>query len=254
MGQNLGIDLNNVALATQMEALPSGWYPAKMIEVEIVETTAKDGFRLACKFEITDGPGKGRKQPCGFNVANPSAEAVRISLEQLKTMRYCMGLYTPPGDIDEMLNKPLQIRLVKQKDSDYNEVKGFKTIDGQDADKVGNNLPPMSHVPAAGFAQPPAPPYAMPDPSAGWQRSPDGAWKLNPATNAWEPNTAPAPPPPPPAVIAAPPAWAPQGAPVAAPTAPPPYAPPAAPGTQQTAPPAWTPQSGPSAPAWTPAK
>lgn len=45
--------------------------------------------------------------------------------------------------------------------------------------------------PFAAPVQAPPPPAPVADPSASWQRSPDGAYKLNPATNAWEANTAP---------------------------------------------------------------
>jgi len=248
-------------LQSTPEPLPVGWYPAVMTESEIVPTSKGDGFRLKVLYEIIDGPGKGRKVPAGYNIDNPNPQAVQISMEEIKTARFCMGLFGPSQDSSEMHNKPLQIRLKKQKDSDYNEVGGYKTIDGTDADKIGQGAP-MGHQvqPTQGFGQPPAqqfaqqpppPPYAVADPTAGWQRSPDNAWKLNPATNGWEPNTAPAPAPPaPPAAPAAPPAWSPNAG---APAAPPQqsFAPPATPGAPPSAP-AWSPQAGPSAPSWQP--
>lgn len=71
----------------------------------------------------------------------------------------------------------------------------------------GVHAPSPPTTPPAAAAPPPPPPA---DPSASWQRSPDGQYKLNPTTNQWEPNTAPAAPPPAPA---APPASAVPGAP-----------------------------------------
>lgn len=257
----INFDPSQFAFQETPEALPPGWYPAAMIESDLVPTSKGDGFRLKCTYQIIDGPGKGRKIPAGYNVENPNPEAVRISMEELKTAQACMGQFSKISDSTQLHNLPLQIRLAKQKDSDYNEVKGYKTIDGKDAKDAtqGSALPPMGHQaqPPQGFAAPPiapsygapAPPYAAPvDPTAGWQRQ--NGHRLNPATNAWELDTPAAPPPPPPVAAAppAPPAWAPP-APPAAPAAPPAYAAPAAP---TPAPPAWAPQAGPAAPAWTP--
>lgn len=81
----------------------------------------------------------------------------------------------------------------------------FGTPTGQPAYGAPSQAAPPPSLPqsyaAAPSAAPPPPPPAPPppaaDPQAGWQRSPDGAWALNPATNAWEPVRAAAPPPPP---------------------------------------------------------
>jgi putative serine protease PepD len=107
----------------------------------------------------------------------------------------------------------LQILLTEPKDSDYNEVKGYRSINGEEADKIGQGAP-VGHQqqPPQGFGQPAPiqttpypqqPPYQQPAPPAApaEQLSPDGAWKL--VNGAWVPNT-----PPPPAAPPAAPAWA----------------------------------------------
>ena len=85
-------------------------------------------------------------------------------------------------------------------------------------------------APGAGAAvnPPPPPPGAN---ASGWQVSPDGAYHLNPATNAWEPvpATPPPPPPPPPPPAAASPPPPPPPPPGATPPPPPPPPPPADP-------------------------
>src|SRR5712664_2870566 len=82
-------------LQQNLEALPPGWYPAAMIGSDIVPTSKADGFRLAVTFEIIDGPGKGRKQKAGFNIDNPNAETTRIGRSEVKTMKTCMGIFSP---------------------------------------------------------------------------------------------------------------------------------------------------------------
>ena len=255
-------------LQTAMERLPRGWYPAIIEASEIAPTAKKDGFRLILDFRIIDGPGKGRKIMPGYNIDNPSAKAVEISMNEIKTINYCIGNFNPIGDSQEMHNKPLQILLTEPKDSDYNEVKGYRSINGEEADKIGQGaLVGHQQQPPQGFGQP-APIQPTPYPPAPVQTSPfgptatygapvqqqaapaeqvssDGAWKL--VGGQWVPNTPPAPPAPPAA-----PAWAApaQQAPPAAPPAPAyaqqPPAPPAAPAWQpngqQPAAPAWAPQ------------
>lgn len=248
-------DPNQHKLSETPEVLQDGWYPAQMIESDIVPTAKNDGFRLATVFQIIDGPGAGRKVKNGYNIANPSDKAVEISMDEIKTMQACMGIFSPIQDSIEMHNHPLQIRLKKPKDSDYSEIKGYKTINGLDAKDAmsgGTQLPPMQHQqqPAQGFGQPAPTPYAAPaaavDPTAGWQRQ--NGHRLNPATNAWELDTPAAPPPPPPPPYAAPaapaaPSWAPPAASIA-PPAPPAPPQPSAPPT----PPSWTANPAPPAP------
>jgi len=249
----LNLDLSQSNFQETPEALLPGWYPAVMIESDVVATAAKTGFRLACVYQVIDGPGKGRKILAGYNVDNPNPEAVRISMEELKTLSACMGHFAPLTDSAELHNRPLQLRLAKQKDSDFNEVKGYKTIDGKDAKDAAQG-PAIGHqpIPTQGFAAPaPQPPYAVPA-ATQYPVDPSGQWML--VNGQYVPNTqvaAPPPPPPPPAPAPVA-AWAPPAPPAAPQAAAPAYAPPAAAGAPP-APPAWAPATaGPVAPSWTP--
>lgn len=244
-------DPSQYELQKSFEPLPPGWYPAVIKSSEIVPTSKGDGFRLKMEFEIIDGPGKGRVVTSGYNIQNPNPEAVRIAYSELKTIAACIGVFSPIQDTQQFHGRPLQIRLVAQKDSDYNEVKGYKDINGNDASKVGAPAAPAPQgpvpVPPQGFAQPQQAAWAPPQQPAYQVAPPAPA-----APPAWAPQTAAAPAP------AAPPAWAPppqQAAPVAAPAGPPAWAPPAAAaapaGYAPPAPPAWAPQNAPPAPpAW----
>jgi hypothetical protein len=48
-----------------------------------------------------------------------------------------MNLWQGTQNTDQMLGIPLQIRLTEKKESDYNDIKGYKTIDGNDPVKPG---------------------------------------------------------------------------------------------------------------------
>ena len=153
---NFNYDPNQHKEAQSFEALPAGWYPAIISDSEIVQTSKKDGFRLVLTFTIIDGPHKGRKINSGYNIDNPSAKAVEISMSELKSICSVIGKFSPIADSQELHNQPLQIRLVAPKDSDYNEVKGYKDIAGNDPGK-SQQVAPVGHQqqPAQGFGNAP---------------------------------------------------------------------------------------------------
>lgn len=224
-----------------LEQMPVAWYPARIIESEIVPTSKQDGFRLKLTFEIIDGPYKGRKVTQGYNIQNPSAQAVEIAMSEIKTICSCVGKYQPLQQSEELHNIPLQIRLSAPKDSEYNEIKGYRDINGNDPGKAGAGAPaPAAQMPPQGYGQPSAypaqPGYSAPAqpqyaPAAPQQQPPAYQQQQQPQ---YQPQQVPQAP--------APPAWAP---PVAAPAPPPPPAP-----APQA--PAWTPGNMPAAPAWAP--
>lgn len=266
IGQQFDFDVMQHEMQTAMDKMPTGWYRAVASEAELKPTADEQGVGLEVKWKIIDGPFKDRVVKKWYNVRNASAKAVEIAQKEIATFCGCMGIWRKLQNTAEFLNQPIQIKLKDKSDSDYNDVSGYKTAEGQDPVKPGAGAvafaapapaAPVYAMPAAPAA-PPAP--APVDPSASWQRTPDGAWKLNPATNAWEANTAPAPPPPaapvaPPApAYAAPAAYAPPQQPGAPPTqyAPLAAAPPAAPVAMPPA--VWTPGAAgaPAAPVWKP--
>lgn len=232
------------------EQLPAGWYPAVISGSEIVPTSKGDGFRLVLEYTIIDGAAKGRivgKQ--GHNIQNPNPQTVEIAMSEIKTISACVGKYAPIQQSEELHNIPLQIRLIAAKDSDFNEVKGWKDINGNDPGKGGQGAPVQhQQQPPQGFAAPPAQqPYGAPPPQQ--QYAPPAQAQYAPPAPAQPPTYAQPPQPQyapqPPAPQGGAPAWA---APVAAPPAQQ-YAP--AP-QQAAAPqaPAWTPGAAPQAPAW----
>ena len=221
------------------EPLPAGWYPAIIKESEIVPTAAADGFRLIFKYLIIDGPGKDRMVQGSHNIQNKSEKAVAISMSELKTIAACVGKFNPINASEELHNIPLQIRLVLPKDSDFNEIKGWKDINGNDPGKGGTGAAVQhQQQPAQGYAQPAAQPYGAPP--AQPQYAPQQPQYAQPAAPA------------------AAPAWAAPAAPAPAYQQPAAGNAPAQPQYQQQAPqqpaqaPAWQPGAQPQAPAWVP--
>lgn len=247
---NLNLNLQQYNFQQAFEQMPAGWYPAIIKESEVVETSKKDGFRLVLTFEIIDGQYKGRKVMSGYNIQNPNPKAVEIAMSELKTIAASVGVFATLAQSEQLHNIPLQIRLVTVKDSEYNEVKGYKTIQGEDPGKQGQAAPqaPVAQ-PAQGFGNPPqqAQPYGPPPTQQPVYEQPQQA-----APPAWaQPQQAPqfqAPPQvpaqfQPPALIA----------PVAAPAAPAwaPQQPAQAGGFQPPSAPAWSPNPAPpQAPSW----
>jgi hypothetical protein len=232
---------------TNFEPLPPGWYKAVVCESEIIENSTKTGLRLMLTFQIIEGQYTNRKITQGYNIANPSTQAVEISLSEIKAICACVGKFNPIAHSEEIHGIPMQINVRKQKDADYNEVKGYKDVNGNDPGKGGQGAPaPQVPQPPQGYAQP-APQYAQP-PAApaqpGFGGAPPAWAPPAPAAPPAQPQYGQQPPQQPPAA----PAWAP-GAP-AAPAPAPAYQVPVAQGAPA---PAWQPNTAPpAAPAWAP--
>jgi hypothetical protein len=200
---------------TNFEPLPPGWYKAVVCESEIIENSTKTGLRLMLTFQIIEGQYTNRKITQGYNIANPSTQAVEISLSEIKAICACVGKFNPIAHSEEIHGIPMQINVRKQKDADYNEVKGYKDVNGNDPGKGGQGAPaPQVPQPQQGYAQP-APQYAQPQYGQQPPQQP-------PAAPAWAPGAPAAPAPAPayqvPVAQGAPaPAWQPNTAPPAAP-------------------------------------
>lgn len=268
VGQSIDFNPVQYDLQTAMEKMPAGWYKAVINAAAIEETAAKNGIYLKLEFKIIDGPFNGRKVYNNFNLKNPNQQTVEIAMKQLATLCGCINKWNRISNTDELLNIPLQIKLSDKGDSEYNDVKGYRDINGNDPVKPGAGAQPMAAPvggpPVAQLATPPPmpmppaplppPPQPPPPPAAafppeGWQQHPQSAthyYKGQDVKTEAElramfatPTPAAVPPPPMPAPsFAAPPAYAPPQM---------PGAPPAAPAA------AWTPGGAPP-PAWVPQK
>jgi hypothetical protein len=265
MGQTFEFNPMQFDVQTALDKMPIGWYKAVASKAELKETEAKDGIGLEVTWKVIDGPFKERVVKKWYNVRNPSALAVAIAQKEITSFCGSMGIWNSIQNTDQILNQPLQIKLTDKKDSDYNDVKGYKTINGDDPVKPGAGATSMASVPYAQVAAPATPAAPAVDPmqtalQQGWQQHPGFAGHLYKGSEVKTDDEVramyaapPAPPvaaPPVPPPVAAPPAYTPPQQPGAAPAYPPvaPAAPatPAAPGAPVT----W--QAGPPAEPWKP--
>lgn len=220
----------------------------------------------------TDGPYKGKTHPYRLNLWNANQEAVRIAYQHLSALCHAIGRIQIHDTSHLLGGRFIGTIGPQKTNASYSEIKRVKDAQGNEPGKAAAAMAAAAPAPvyaqpgpaptaaapaqpaggwqqptaaaaptqaawsapapAAAPAPPPPPPAPVADPSASWQRSPDGgAWKLNPATNVWEPAGAPPAPAAPAAAWQAPPAGPTQAA---APVA-------------QAAPAAWTPNADPNA-------
>jgi hypothetical protein len=143
----------------EFEVLPAGRYLAAITESAMKPTSKGTGEYLELKFQIIDGPYKGRVLFSRLNLKNPNPQAVQIARGDLAAIRKATGVVNPKDSV-ELHNLPVTIivKVGKNKDSGEanNEIKGF--------------LPRNAQPPVAGDAQstPGAPAAAATPP---WQRN-----------------------------------------------------------------------------------
>ncbi len=76
---------------TDFSPIPEGWYQLEIVKSEIVPTKAKTGKRLNMQAKVIDGTEdenkyEGRVIFIGLNLENPNAQAVEISLRELRSI------------------------------------------------------------------------------------------------------------------------------------------------------------------------
>jgi hypothetical protein len=198
---------------TNFEPLPPGWYKAVICDSEIIETSSKNGFRLMLTWQIIEGQSTNRKITQGYNIQNPNPTAVEIAMSEIKAICACVGKFNPIGHTEEIQGIPMQINVRKQKDADYNEVKGYKDVNGNDPGKGGQGAPaPQVQQPPQGYAQPAQQQFAQPPAQPGYAAAPPAWAPQAPAAPPEQQQYAPQPPQGAPA-----PAWQPNAAPPPAP-------------------------------------
>ena len=159
------IDPNAEQRKADFERIPDGWYPAQLIEADVVATKDGTGQRLPYKVEIIEGKYAGRKVNMinGMNIVNRSAEAQRIGQSELRQLSEACGYAWPlpaNANSDIFLFKPLEVRLGAQKDKpQYNEVKAFRRYGSAQAGTAQQGQPQQQVQP-----QPqPQPPLGLAD-------------------------------------------------------------------------------------------
>ncbi len=121
-------------------AIPTGEYPAVIVDSDLKPTKKNDGQYLELVHEITDGEFKGRKVWANLNLENPSVKAVEIANRQMASIREATGVLNPT-DSQQLHYKPMVIRVefipagttqgngyVTTRDG--NEIKAWKKAEG----------------------------------------------------------------------------------------------------------------------------
>lgn len=99
-----------VTPSTGPEAIPAGWYHAKITDAEIKPTADGTGTRLNLKFEILAGQFVGRKVFTGLNIKNSNAQAQEIAYHDLSAIQHAIGRIQI-NDTNELLGVPLNIKV-----------------------------------------------------------------------------------------------------------------------------------------------
>ncbi len=135
------------AESMEFSVLPAGWYPAELVKSELKDTNAKDGKYLALKFRILENVEIGDKEVksegrfvfTNLNIVNKSEMAVKLARSDLKALCFAVGHDTELEDTTDLHNIDLQIKLsVKPETSEWpakNEIKGYRTIEGAEAEE-----------------------------------------------------------------------------------------------------------------------
>lgn len=164
--------------------LVKGWYQGQITESNVKATDR--GERLEITVELSNQGFRGRKVWGGFNYKHSSAEAQRISQQQLDELCAAIGLQGELTDSVQLHNKPFNVYVSIRKGTginaktglpydDKNEPVGFKPIGESVQLVVGGSAPAANSSGSApapkpawqqGPAQPPAPAAAPAEPSA----------------------------------------------------------------------------------------
>ena len=139
------------ASENNFEALPAGWYTARITEAEIKATKAGTGRYIKIRYDILGPIHQGRAVFGNLNVRNTNPQAEKIGRQQLNELMMSVGLETL-SDTDQLIGALLQIKLKVRESQEYgnsNDVSGFKSAGHAEAPA------PKASAPAAG-----SPPWA----------------------------------------------------------------------------------------------
>jgi hypothetical protein len=152
---NIGsFDATQVAPREDFTPLPTGEYPAQIVDSDMKPTKKNDGQYLELTFEIADGEFKGRKVWSRLNLDNPNPKAVEIAQRDLSAICHAAGKLQI-RDSQELHYKPMLIRVEyveagEGRDKPTNDIKAYKALAGAAPSAAAPAAPA-----AAGSAAPP---------------------------------------------------------------------------------------------------
>lgn len=145
------------------DPIPAGNYTAIISESEVVQTKSGTGQMLKLRWDVVDGPMKGRVVFDRLNIVNSNPKAEEIGQRQLSSLCHAAGVMQLQ-DTQQLHGVPVSIKVAIRKDEtgqygDSNEVKGYRQINTASAPVLGQVAPPPQQQPAAGFGAG-SPPWA----------------------------------------------------------------------------------------------
>jgi len=149
-----GFNAMAVEPQTSYEPMPADWYKCVITKTEEKPTKKQNGSYLQLDIEVIEGKFAGRKVFDRLNLNNPNSVAVEIAQRALSSI--CRAIDVPnPQDSDELLDKPLMVKLaVRPASNGYeasNDVKGYAS--------AGANAGYAQAAPAAAPQAAAAPPW-----------------------------------------------------------------------------------------------
>lgn len=114
-------------IADNFDNLPSGWYPAQIIESSV--ETKENGIRLNLTFEVMDGQFAKRRIWTSPWAKHSNAQADEIGQKLIRTIGAAVGVLPVRND-EDLRFKPMEIRVgLNKKQEGYeqrNEVKSAR--------------------------------------------------------------------------------------------------------------------------------
>lgn len=121
--------------------LPDGWYNVVINKADIKDTKDGSGQYVAVRYDVTGPSHQGRVVFGNLNIKNKSSAAEDIGRQQLGSLMRAIGL-ARVDDTDQLIGGNLSIKLATRVQEGYdptNEIKGFKSLDGQQSSAPTSN-------------------------------------------------------------------------------------------------------------------
>ena len=158
------------------DVLETGVYSVQIVQSEVKQTKAKDGYMLIFTMSCLDAPFTGRKIIARLNIHNPNAQAVEIAYRELSAISHVVGVLNWQ-DTQQLHGRPFKVAVEKVERNDKpgsysNALKAYMDYAGnapnaQGAAGAGSSPAPSApQAPTAPQAlqQQQQPPYAAPAP------------------------------------------------------------------------------------------
>ena len=142
------------------DPIPAGWYTANIKNAEIRQTKNGTGQYIAVRYDIEGPSHSGRVIFGNINIKNANPKAEEIGRQQLGEVMRAIGL-SVVRDTDQLIGGMLQIKVDISHQDGYeprNEVRGYKSITGGTAPRVGGSAPTVGSD--SGVAKGATPPWA----------------------------------------------------------------------------------------------